>query len=84
MGTFHIHKQQCSYDITSQIIDHSFKHSYKIRKHGIRKGHNAQTCYVSLFEDDTTKIKMGAQNIAKENKTVPRKVATTHTEDGHK
>jgi len=28
--------------------------------------------------------KTGAQNIVKKNKTVPGKVATTHTEDGHK
>jgi hypothetical protein len=28
--------------------------------------------------------KTGAKNIVKGNKTVPGKVATTHTEDGHK
>ena len=28
--------------------------------------------------------KTGAENIVKKKKTVPGKVATTHTEDGHK
>ena len=40
----------------SQIIGNLFKHSYKTRKHCMWKGRNTQTCYVSLFEDNMTKI----------------------------
>jgi hypothetical protein len=68
--------------LNSAVINNTYSFGFQLKK--IQKQHLLGLTKLYKEKNQCIRKKNGSREYSKGNKTVPGKVATTHTEDGHK